>query len=53
VTEQAHQIILDELADIARVIEAHLTAVWLLERQRDEVRERLIASGWKPPELAP
>lgn len=49
----AHQALLDQLADIARQIEAHKTVVWLLERQRDELRHRLIAAGWKPPEPKP
>ena len=43
-----HQALLDDLAGIARQIEAHKTAVWLLEEQQRQVRERLIASGWKP-----
>jgi len=50
-TAPQHQTLLDELADIARQIEAHRTTVWLLERQRDEVRNRLISSRWKPPEV--
>jgi hypothetical protein len=32
-TAPQHQTLLDELADIARQIEAHRTTVWLLERQ--------------------
>ncbi len=45
--------LLERLAEIARQIEAHRTAMWLLERRRDEVRERLIASGWDPPQVTP
>lgn len=47
------QQLLDDLADIARQIEAHKTAIWLLEQQRLQTRERLIAAGWKPPEAKP
>lgn len=41
--------LLDRLADLARQIEAHHTAIFLLERQQLEVREQLIRAGWKPP----
>jgi hypothetical protein len=45
-----HQELLDELVEIARSIEAHRTAVWLLEQRQLQARERLIAIGWKAPE---
>jgi hypothetical protein len=45
-----HQELLDDLVEIARNIEAHRTAVWLLEQRQIQVRERLIAIGWKAPE---
>lgn len=44
--------ILDQLATIARQIEAHKAAVWLLEREQDTIRARLRASDWQPPKPA-
>jgi len=43
--------LLDRLAAISRQIEEHETARWLLEREREEVRQRLAQGGWKPPEV--
>ena len=42
--------LLDQLTVIARKIEAHETAVWLLRGERDEVRALLAKSEWQPPE---
>ncbi len=44
--------LLEELVVIARQIEAHRTAIWHLEQRQLDIRERLIRSGWKAPELA-
>ena len=52
-TAPTHTELLNRLAEIARQIAAHETAVWLLEQERLRVREQLIRSGWKPPEVTP
>lgn len=41
--------IFDRLAAIAREIEAHRAAAWLLEREQDELRSQLRAINWTPP----
>jgi hypothetical protein len=45
--------LLARLAELARDIEAHRTAIWLLEQQRDELRNQLRAEGWTPATTAP
>lgn len=47
-----HRELLERLAEITRQWEAHETAQWLLEQERARIREQLIASGWKPPEVS-
>lgn len=49
-TDAVHREQLDRLADIRREIEAHATAIWLLEQERLQVRERLIRAGWQAPQ---
>lgn len=41
--------LLVRLAEMARDIEAHRTAIWVLEQQRDELRNQLRAAGWIAP----
>ncbi|MGH8319948.1 MAG: hypothetical protein ACREUL_18585 [Steroidobacteraceae bacterium] len=43
-----HRDLLEQLADIRRQIEAHGTAVYMLKIERQQLREQLIRSGWKP-----
>jgi hypothetical protein len=45
--------ILDRLVEIARLIEAHRAAAYILEIEREELQAKLRASGWKPPEVTP
>jgi hypothetical protein len=44
--------ILAELASLAQRIEAHRSAIWLLEAEQQTLRIRLRASGWQPPKPA-
>jgi hypothetical protein len=41
--------ILDRLVELDRQVEAHRTAAWLIEHERDELRIKLRLSGWTPP----
>lgn len=41
--------LLDQLTVIDRKIEEHKTGIWILQRQRDDVRALLVKSGWSPP----
>jgi hypothetical protein len=43
--------ILTRLTEIARLIESHQAAVYLLELERRELQGTLRQSGWQPPEL--
>lgn len=43
--------LLEQLAELSRQVEAHRTAIWLLEQKRLQLRERLIAAGWKAPSV--
>ena len=43
------QLLLDQLAEIARQIEARKTGIYLLEDRQRRVREQLRASGWTAP----
>lgn len=45
--------ILKRLAEIARLIESHRAAVFLLEQERSELYTRLRGSDWRPPEVTP
>ena len=40
---------LDRLTEVSRQIEAHRTAIWLLEQQRYQLCEQLVSAGWTPP----
>jgi hypothetical protein len=42
---------IDRLVEIARLIESHRTAIFLLEQERSELRVKLPGTGWKPPEV--
>ena len=42
---------LDRLAEIRRLVEAHHSAVFLLEVERDELRMKMARVGWKAPEV--
>lgn len=44
---------LARLAELRRLIEAHETAIYLLECERDELRSKLRASAWTPPTVEP
>ncbi len=44
--------ILDQLTGIARQIEAHRAAIWLLEDEQRTLRIRLRATGWQAPKPA-
>lgn len=44
---------LDRLAEIRRLIEAHHAAIFLLERERDELRMKLPQTAWTPPAVEP
>lgn len=47
--------LLDQLVEIARQIEAHRTAAWVLEERQRQMRAQLIATGWtasKTPETS-
>lgn len=48
-----HRELLDRLAELARQREAYETALFLLDQERLRVRERLVRSGWTPPEPTP
>jgi hypothetical protein len=51
-----HQVtdaVLDRLVEIARLIESHRTAIFLLELEQSALRTKLPAEGWKPPEVTP
>lgn len=43
--------ILTRLAEIARLIESHRAAVFLLEHERTELQMELRRADWKPPEV--
>lgn len=45
--------LLTRLAALSRQIEVHQAAVWLLEAERLELRNRLRQSGWTPPPPTP
>ena len=49
VTEQLAQ----QLALVAKQIEDHRTAIWLLERRQFELRMQLKGAGFTPPDPAP
>ena len=44
------ELILERLAQLAREIEYHKAAQYLLEVECDELRMKLRATGWKPAE---
>jgi hypothetical protein len=44
--------ILDELENLSRDIEAHKTAIWLLEQRRAELQGQLRATGWVAPTIS-
>lgn len=44
---------LDRLAEIRQLVEAHETAIYLLECERDALRTKLKTSGWTPPAVEP
>jgi hypothetical protein len=41
--------LLDRLVGLSRKIEAHRMAIYLIEAEQSEMRARLRASGWQPP----
>ena len=43
--------ILDRLADLARQVESHEAAIFLLKRERAELQASLRGAGWTPPPL--
>jgi hypothetical protein len=45
--------ILERLAELARLIESHKAAAFVLDLERLELQAKLRASGWIPPELLP
>jgi hypothetical protein len=45
--------ILTRLTEIARLIESHRAALYLLDLERLELQTRLRGSDWRPPELTP
>jgi hypothetical protein len=42
--------ILTRLTEIARLIESHQAAVFLLKHERSELQAELRSAGWQPPE---
>ena len=45
--------ILDRLTEIARLLESHRAAMFLLDQERSELQMRLRGSDWQPPEVTP
>lgn len=43
--------ILSRLAEIAKQIEGHRTAIYVLKLERQELQEQLRQSDWAPPPL--
>jgi hypothetical protein len=43
--------ILERLAELSKLIEAHGAAQFILEQERLALYAQLRASGWKPPEV--
>jgi hypothetical protein len=43
--------ILARLTEIAKLIESHRAAVFLLEQERVDLQQRLRGAGWTPPDF--
>jgi hypothetical protein len=43
--------ILTRLTEIARLIEGHRAALYLLETERTDLQQRLRGSDWQPPDF--